>query len=696
MAVCAEAIVISERVEAHAWMLRCCSNFSCKRKLDSVHAIFGDGLVTCDSLLTSLGIQDSCLLLDDVHHLLSPECGTWYKHFGASRWNNYGELFRALVFESYSSEQYEAIKSKILALMESRSEPQSLCDYFHNTIHVGRKRFARYSVHATPCNEERLGSLIAEANHASYVARIGGGSWDDPATQVKDCIIRMQERSNKSARTRDQNRRQSAANSHIEQNKTLGLMLVILSKRGFKVCKEQHKKSAEYYCSTVLTGYDGEEVKEVTHRQQEAASQTPRRINGYKCSCRVFVACRVQCRHLFAFHNREFKLQLVDPKFVANPLSASPPNQEYVDVLSTWCATRNSYVGSLGDRLLCQPSSRPPTAGRPGMLMNNEDMYNEDHGDPSQPYPSQAYDDGNGDLTMSLSERPNNKSLQEEFIVDNTSLVPRRKRNVTFRDLTDLANSIANLAQSLPDEESRVKCLGAFVQMRDALSTSAGGRQTSGVRMIGFKASAEEFLGTFGPNAEYRREGVFTADDHCNSTFEMQRHNIGRVRQKRLTSLNERLVTGQHGGRHKRRTPMLNKLSQNLHLADVRNRPAQCSYCASCQHTVTRCSVMDRTAFVGKKNSSSWNQWYRTLGNQSHHEVQTPTVGFTFKLNRELQEDIPPPSQVVRHLSLRAVFFSSEAVEFMARPTSVYRSKNLQNMQIPLWKSNSSSEVETW
>ena len=208
--------MISEQVEAYAWMLWCCSNFSCKRKLDGVHAIFGDGLVTCDSLLTSLGIQDSCSLLDDVHHLLSPECGTWYKHFRASRWNNCGELLRVLVFESYSSERYETIRSKILTLMESQSEPQSLYDYFNNTIHVARKRFTRYSVHATPCNEERLGSSIAEANHASYVARIGGGSWDDPATQVKDCIICMQELSNERARARDQYWRQSAANSHTE------------------------------------------------------------------------------------------------------------------------------------------------------------------------------------------------------------------------------------------------------------------------------------------------------------------------------------------------------------------------------------------------------------------------------------------------------------------------------------------------
>jgi hypothetical protein len=194
-------------------------------------------------------------------------------------------------------------------------------------------------------------------------------------------------------------------------------------------------------------------------------------------------------------------------------------------------------------------------------------------------------------------------------------------------------------------------------------------------------------LGTFGPNAEYCREGVFTANDHCNSTFEMQQHNIGRVRQKQLILVNEKLITGQHGAGRHRRTQVLNELSQNLHLADAhatgwRNVPNVLPVGILSQGA--RCSVMDKAAFVGKNNSTSWNQWYRTLGNQSHHDVQTSTAGFTFKLNRELQEDIPPPSrQVVYHLSIWAVFFSSEAVEFMTRPTSAYRSKNLQNMQIP-------------
>ena len=92
---------------------------------------------------------------------------------------------------------------------------------------------------------------------------------------------------------------------------------------------------------------------------------------------------------------------------------------------------------------------------------------------------------------------------------------------------------------------------------------------------------------------------------------------------------------------------------------------------------------MDKVAFVGKKNSVGWNQWYRTLGNPNCHEVVLPSAGNALKLTRELQEDLPPPSRIVRHLSIRSVHFSNEAVEYISRPTSVYRHKNSENSTIP-------------
>ena len=659
IAVCAEAIVISERIEAYAWLLRCCSTFSCKRKLDGIHAVFGDGLVTCNTLLTSLGIQGSCTLLDDIHHLLSPECGTWYKQFGASRWDHYGGLLRALVFESYSLEAYETIRLKILTMMDLRDEPQSLRNYFHQVIHVARMRFARYSVCATPCNEGRLGSSIAESNHASYIAHIGSGSWDDPAIQVKDCILRMQALANKRASFRDQYRRQTAASSHTTCDKTLACMLVQLSKRGFKICEEQYMKSAHYYCCSELI--DGQELKAV--QRSGESSHSARLTNGKQCSCDVFIAYQVQCRHLFAFHNREFRLELVDSKFHAQPLSVSSPNPLYATILSAWCVRRNPYIGSLGDSLFAGHQS---TGGEDGCDVDDSS-------------PVQNYNDADEGDVVCIDTQPEWEGFEQEYTVNNTASVRPFKRKVTYRDFTDVANSVTNLALSLPTEDARMECLGILVRMRDTLSMSAGGHQASSVSLSGFMSTAEEFLSAFGPNADSRREGVFA--DHGNSSFEMQRHNIGKVQHKRLTSQNERYYYTQ---RAKPRQPLaFNEISQKLHLADARNRQAQCSYCGSCEHTIKRCSVMDKVAFVGKKNSNSWNQWYRTLGNPSHHDVVMPTAGCTLKLNRELLQDIPLPSQTIRHLSIKAVFYSSEAVEFMSRPNSIYRSKNLQNMKIP-------------
>ena len=77
MVVCAEAIVIPKQIEAYAWLVWCCSTFSCKQKLHDIHVVFGDGLDTSNTLLTSLGIQDTCTFFDGIHHFLSSECGTW-------------------------------------------------------------------------------------------------------------------------------------------------------------------------------------------------------------------------------------------------------------------------------------------------------------------------------------------------------------------------------------------------------------------------------------------------------------------------------------------------------------------------------------------------------------------------------------------------------------------------------------------
>ncbi|KAI2492514.1 hypothetical protein MHU86_22054 [Fragilaria crotonensis] len=501
MVVCAEAIVISERIEAYAWLLRCCNNFSSNRKLDGLRVIYGDGLVTCDSLLVSLGIQDSCSLLDDIHHLLSADCGTWYKQFGVDKWNYYGGMLRALVHESYTLEDYEKTRLMILTTMESRDEPQSLNNYFNNIVHAGRHRFARYSVCATPCNEELLGSSVAESNHASYVARIGGGSWDDPATQVKDCIQRMSELSNKRARLRDQYRRQSAANSHTASDEQIKVMLLKLSKRGFKICEEQYRKSSEYYCALPLAGTSSEHQDAAPMMEviwQGKSSKPSRIIDGRKCSCNVFIAYQLQCRHLFAYHKRSFQLDLVHPKFHAQPLTIAAPNPEFTNILSMWVIDRDTYIGSIGDKLEL------------GVLEHHEGAILNGEIPSTECSISDGGDDGDKENDVYFGEegKEGDDAAQERTMEGITGNLKSTKRNVTYRDFTDVANSVANLALSLPSEDLRCECLGVLVRMRDALSMSASSGNQSSVPLVGFMSDADAFLAAFGPNAELEKASL--------------------------------------------------------------------------------------------------------------------------------------------------------------------------------------------
>ncbi|KAI2489913.1 hypothetical protein MHU86_24667 [Fragilaria crotonensis] len=389
---------------------------------------------------------------------------------------------------------------------------------------------------------------------------------------------------------------------------------------------------------------------------QGKSSKPSRIIDGRKCSCNVFIAYQLQCRHLFAYHKRSFQLDLVHPKFHAQPLTIAAPNPEFTNILSMWVIDRDTYIGSIGDKLEL------------GVLEHHEGAILNGEIPSTECSISDGGDDGDKENDVYFGEegKEGDDAAQERTMEGITGNLKSTKRNVTYRDFTDVANSVANLALSLPSEDLRCECLGVLVRMRDALSMSASSGNQSSVPLVGFMSDADAFLAAFGPNAEFRREGIFAplAGGDPGNNFEMQRHNSGKVRHKRLTSMNERNARASK-------------------IADARNRPSQCSFCGSTQHTIKRCSVMDKAAFVGKKNSMGWNKWYRTLGNQNCHEVTLPSAGNALKLTRELQDNLPPPSHTIRHLSIRSVHFSNEAMEYISRPNSIYRHKNSEHSQIP-------------
>ena len=68
--VVSEAIVIAEDLDTYAWVLRSMSEMEPRWKLSSIRAIFADQFIT-SSLLTKLGIQDTCILRGDFYHLMN-------------------------------------------------------------------------------------------------------------------------------------------------------------------------------------------------------------------------------------------------------------------------------------------------------------------------------------------------------------------------------------------------------------------------------------------------------------------------------------------------------------------------------------------------------------------------------------------------------------------------------------------------
>ncbi|KAG7373302.1 hypothetical protein IV203_034026 [Nitzschia inconspicua] len=76
-----EALTVGEEVDGYAWLVNCVLEMTPGRKRCDTRFIHGDGILEGGNFLTKLGIQDTCHVILDHHHLLSPEIGAWPKAF---------------------------------------------------------------------------------------------------------------------------------------------------------------------------------------------------------------------------------------------------------------------------------------------------------------------------------------------------------------------------------------------------------------------------------------------------------------------------------------------------------------------------------------------------------------------------------------------------------------------------------------
>jgi hypothetical protein len=84
--VACEAIVISERVDAYAWLIQSFVDLTPGFDLKDIKVIYADGFHAGETLLDKLGIKGNCNIVLDHMHLLNADIGAWPKFFGLASW----------------------------------------------------------------------------------------------------------------------------------------------------------------------------------------------------------------------------------------------------------------------------------------------------------------------------------------------------------------------------------------------------------------------------------------------------------------------------------------------------------------------------------------------------------------------------------------------------------------------------------
>ena len=180
--VACESISCAERIETYAWICNFVFINAPRRRREDVHMIFSDCFIT-DSLLQSLGIQDTCNIGWDAYHLLRED---WPSYFGNALWPIVMDSMKKMLFGFTEADYLEGFTSAIASMRNHDSKYTEYLQKWHRNC----GKFANHIVSHRAGSLRRHGSSHAEQNHASFVQRIGPVCLDDPATAISTILRR--------------------------------------------------------------------------------------------------------------------------------------------------------------------------------------------------------------------------------------------------------------------------------------------------------------------------------------------------------------------------------------------------------------------------------------------------------------------------------------------------------------------------
>ncbi|KAG7360056.1 hypothetical protein IV203_035154 [Nitzschia inconspicua] len=92
-----EGFTNRETIDGYVWLIESVVAMAPGRKLCDIKFIIGDVIFAAETILTKLGIEDTCHVILDHHHLLSLDIGSWPKAFGLNLFSHLKEDLTSMV-----------------------------------------------------------------------------------------------------------------------------------------------------------------------------------------------------------------------------------------------------------------------------------------------------------------------------------------------------------------------------------------------------------------------------------------------------------------------------------------------------------------------------------------------------------------------------------------------------------------------
>jgi hypothetical protein len=634
VAVVCESICIAEKIMAYAWIMRMLASMGPRRQLSRVSVIYGDGIFAGDSLLKILEIENTCKLCQDTYHLTSATNGAWPKFFGTHHWPRFSEDFSALVY-SYTEEEYMTKYERLKGRLASEPKGVAWIEYLETSVHGHRHQFVRAYVQEYWFNLEKEGSSTAEANHSSYVARIGPVSVEQPAIMVKETLERhsdiCKERNELIVRYRAECIARAATEPMELQDK---IALLALSMWGYALWVAARNKSSNYECI---------ELEKKKRVRRIGFTEGGRDVgDGTECDCTKRKAFKSQCEHLVKGNDGMFIIELWDVHWLQRPMLRKAIASEDV-------------------------------------AQQLEDDHGVDNDQAEQVHEADEAEDAARRLSITsdddaapLEVRPSVEDAAPLARLDET--LPLADANsVKFNDIMVICKELASSILKRKDVPTQV---GMLLQWTQNLKSVPQG--TDMHEAVDFEEIFNIHMSAFSRH-KATTNNLFAATQSEDGVLQREplrrqgppREQGGRLPVKRKKSNQEKAARG-----------------LPIALSQSRARPSACSFCCLTGHKKGAASCVAYSALrcTFLNHGSDFQRWSTGLGDPRLHLVESPSPA-EIRLFGKVDFEAGIPTEV-HHVVLVRCFYSKEHVQYMATRISQYREIGRSNLSPPSMEYN--------